>query len=153
MFWCRQRHVCSADLLAIPTKSLVCLLKGKIPDYIPRLEISLSGLSAVATKLQYNRTFTKLIHVAVCHFVLALVHNTVLRLHLPSSCSRFNYISIKCSVCKAKIFSICTHQSWEDGLSLEPLFIIVDVAIHKTVTQCRMSMYVDVKLKVNILKW
>ena len=67
---------------------------------------------------------------------------------LPSTSASFHYVSVERRVGKTKVLGVSAHQSWEHRLSLEPFLVIVNIAVHETVTQCRVCM--DINVKINI---
>jgi len=70
----------------------------------------------------------------------------------PSSCPCFDNVSVERCVSETEIFCMTAHEPGEDSLPLEAIFIIIDIAIHETITQSGVGMDVNVKINVQHLK-
>ena len=73
-------------------------------------------------------------------------------INLPAACTSFDSIPIEVGVCQREILSISSKQLGKDRLLFIPLNVIINVTVHEPVHQCGVSMQVNVKVHLILLK-
>ena len=70
----------------------------------------------------------------------------------PASGASFDCVAVESGVVEWEVFCVGAQQFGEDCLLLEPVEVIVDVSVHKSVHERRVRVNVDVKLDVHFLR-
>ena len=70
----------------------------------------------------------------------------------PTTSSSLHRIAVERGVCQREVLGVLTEQLWEDRLSLVTNDVLVDVAVHEPVHECRVGVDVDVEIKIDVLQ-
>ena len=81
--------------------------------------------------------------VAVCLWIKATSKKT-------ASSASFHSILVEWRIWHWKVFSICTEESRIHSLPLKSLFLVINIAIHKSIHHGGMCVNINVKIKMDI---